>query len=72
MSLRMPNGTSDIFLKSVYQVTGTESWDLDGKTIHRHSLGSYMIELKGTSASLTLKNVVIDGARYSRPVTSAA
>lgn len=66
------NGTSDIFLKSVYQVTGTESWDLDGKTIHRHSLGGYMIELKDASASLTLKNVVIDGARYSAAATSAA
>ena len=66
------NGTSDIFLKSVYQVTGTESWDLGGKTIHRHSLGGYMIELKDASASLTLKNVVIDGARYSAAATSAA
>ena len=56
------NSTSDIFLKSVYQVTGTENWDLDGKTIHRHSLGGYMIELKDASASLTLKDVVIDGA----------
>lgn len=66
------NGTSDIFLKSVYQVTGTESWDLDGKTIHRHSLGGYMIELKDASASLTLKNVVIDGAEYSVAATHAA
>ena len=56
------NSTSDIFLKSVYQVTGTENWDLNGKTIHRHSLGGYMIELKDASASLTLKDVVIDGA----------
>ena len=66
------NGTSDIFLKSVYQVTGTENWDLGGKTIHRYTLGSYMIELKGTSASLTLKDVVIDGAEYSVAATHAA
>ena len=65
-------GTSDIFLKSVYRVTGTENWDLGGKTIHRYKLGSYMIELKDASASLTLKNVVIDGARYSAAATSAA
>ena len=56
------NSTSDIFLKSVYQVTGTENWDLGGKTIHRNTLGGYMIELKDASASLTLKDVVIDGA----------
>lgn len=65
-------GTSDIFLKSVYRVTGKENWDLDGKTIHRHSLGGYMIELKDTSASLTLQNVVIDGARYSVAAENAA
>lgn len=56
------NGTRDIFLASVYQVTGTENWDLGGKTIHRYKLGGYMIELKDASASLTLKDVVIDGA----------
>ena len=66
------NGTRDIFLKSVYQVTGTENWDLGGKTIHRHSLGGYMIELKDASASLTLQNVVIDGARYSVAAENAA
>ena len=66
------NGISDIFLKSVYRVTGTENWDLDGKTIHRHSLGGYMIELKDASASLTLENVVIDGAEYSVAATHAA
>ena len=65
------NGTSDIFLKSVYQVTGTENWDLGGKTIHRYT-GGYMIELKDTSASLTLQNVVIDGARYSVAAENAA
>ena len=59
------NGTRDIFLASVYQVTGTENWDLGGKTIHRYKLGGYMIELKDASASLTLKDVVIDGAEYS-------
>ena len=66
------NGTSDIFLKSVYQVTGTENWDLGGKTIHRYTLGGYMIELADASASLTLSNVVIDGARYSAAETPAA
>ena len=66
------NDTSDIFLKSVYRVTGTESWDLGGKTIHRHSLGGYMIELENASASLTLQNVVIDGARYSVAAENAA
>ena len=66
------NGTRDIFLASVYQVTGTENWDLGGKTIHRHSLGGYMIELKDASASLTLKDVVIDGAEYSVAAENAA
>ena len=65
------NDTSDIFLKSVYQVTGTENWDLGGKIIHRYT-GGYMIELKDTSASLTLQNVVIDGARYSVAAENAA
>lgn len=31
-----------------------------------------MIELKDTSASLTLQNVVIDGARYSVAAENAA
>ena len=66
------NGTSDIFLKSVYRVTGTESWDLDGKTLHRYKLGGYMIELANASASLTLSNVVIDGAEYSVDAAHAA
>lgn len=66
------NGTSDIFLKSVYRVTGTENWDLGRKTIHRYSLGGYMIELEDASASLTLENVVIDGAEYSVAATHAA
>lgn len=66
------NGTRDIFLASVYQVTGTENWDLGGKTIHRYKLGSYMIELKDASASLTLKDVVIDGAEYSVAAENAA
>lgn len=65
-------GTRDIFLASVYQVTGTENWDLGGKTIHRYKLGSYMIELKDASASLTLQNVVIDGAQYSVAAENAA
>ena len=65
-------GTRDIFLASVYQVTGTENWDLGGKTIHRYSLGGYMIELEDASASLTLENVVIDGAEYSVAATHAA
>lgn len=66
------NGTRDIFLASVYQVTGTENWDLGGKTIHRYKLGGYMIELADASASLTLSNVVIDGAEYSVDATHAA
>ncbi len=66
------NGTRDIFLASVYQVTGTENWDLGGKTIHRYKLGGYMIELKDASASLTLQNVVIDGAEYSVAAENAA
>lgn len=65
-------GTSDIFLKSVYRVTGKENWDLDGKTLHRYKLGGYMIELANASASLTLSNVVIDGAEYSVDATHAA
>ena len=66
------NGTRDIFLASVYQVTGTENWDLGGKTIHRYKLGGYMIELKDATASLTLQDVVIDGARYSVAAENAA
>ena len=66
------NGTRDIFLASVYQVTGTENWDLGGKTIHRYKLGGYMIELKDASTSLTLKDVVIDGAEYSVAAENAA
>ena len=66
------NGTRDIFLASVYQVTGTENWDLGGQTIHRYKLGGYMIELKDASASLTLKDVVIDGAEYSVAAENAA
>lgn len=66
------SGTRDIFLASVYQVTGTENWDLGGKTIHRYKLGGYMIELKDASASLTLKDVVIDGAEYSVAAENAA
>ena len=65
-------GTSDIFLKSVYRVTGKENWDLDGKTLHRYNLGGYMIELADASASLTLSNVVIDGAEYSVDAAHAA
>ena len=65
-------GTSDIFLKSVYRVTGKENWDLDGKTLHRYKLGGYMIELANASTSLTLSNVVIDGAEYSVDATHAA
>lgn len=65
-------GTRDIFLASVYQVTGTENWDLGGKTIHRYKLGGYMIELEDATASLTLKDVVIDGAQYSVAAENAA
>ena len=66
------NGTRHIFLASVYQVTGTENWDLGGKTLHRYKIGGYMIELADASASLTLSNVVIDGAEYSVDATHAA
>ena len=53
---------NDICLSSFYKVTGAEVWDLGGKTLHRYKLGGYMIELADASASLTLSNVVIDGA----------
>ena len=56
------NNINDICLSSLYNVTGTETWDLGGKTLHRYKLGGYMIELANASASLTLSNVVIDGA----------
>ena len=55
------NNINDICLSSFYQVTGTETWDLGGKTLHRYK-GGYMIELADASASLTLSNIVIDGA----------
>ena len=35
---------NDICLSSFYRVTGTETWDLGGKTLHRYGLGGYMIE----------------------------
>ena len=66
------NATRDIFIASVYQVTEKENWDLGGKIIHRYKLGGYMIELKDASASLTLKDVVIDGAEYSVAAENAA
>ena len=62
---------NDICLSSFYRVTGEEVWDLGGKIIHRYT-GGYMIELKDTSASFTLQNVVIDGARYSVAAENAA
>ena len=62
---------NDICLSSFYRVTGEEVWDLGGKIIHRYT-GGYMIELKDTSASLTLQNVVIDGAQYSVAAENAA
>ena len=55
------NNINDICLSSFYQVTGTETWDLGGKTLHRYK-GGYMIELADASASQTLSNIVIDGA----------
>ena len=55
------NNINDICLSSFYQVTGTETWDLGGKTLHRYK-GGYMIEFADASASLTLSNIVIDGA----------
>ena len=62
----------DICLSSFYQVTGTETWDLGGKTLHRYGLGGYMIELVSASASLTLSNIVIDGAECTVDATHAA
>ena len=62
----------DICLSSFYQVTGTETWDLGGKTLHRYGLGGYMIELVSASASLTLSNTVIDGAECTVDATHAA
>ena len=62
----------DICLSSFYQVTGTETWDLGGKTLHRYGLGGYMIELVDASASLTLSNIVIDGAECTVDATHAA
>ena len=66
------NNINDICLSSFYQVTGTETWDLGGKTLHRYNLGGYMIELVGASASLTLSNIVIDGAECTVDATHAA
>ena len=62
----------DICLSSLYTVTGTEDWNLDGKTLHRYGIGGYMIELADASASLTLSNIVIDGAEYAADATHAA
>ena len=66
------NNINDICLSSFYQVTGTETWDLGGKTLHRYGLGGYMIELVDASASLTLSNIVIDGAECTVDATHAA
>ena len=63
---------NDICLSSFYKVTGTETWDLGGKTVHRCKLGGYMIELVDKNASLTLSNVVIDGAECSVDAAHAA
>ena len=62
----------DICLSSFYKITGTETWDLGGKTLHRYNLGGYMIELANASASLTLSNIVIDGAECSVDAAHAA
>ena len=63
---------NDICLSSFYQVTGAETWDLGGKTLHRYGLGGYMIELADASASLTLSNIVIDGAECTVDAAHAA
>ena len=63
---------NDICLSSFYTVTGTETWDLGGKTLHRYGLGGYMIELVDASASLTLSNIVIDGAECTVDAAHAA
>ena len=70
--LAKSNHTNDIYLTSFYKITGAEVWDLGGKTIHRYGLGDYMIELVNASASLTLSNVVIDGAECTVEATHAA
>ena len=62
----------DICFTSLYEVTGTEVWDLGGKTVHRSTAtAGYMIELVNASASLTLGNVVIDAAMWGSAETSA-
>ncbi len=63
---------NDICLSSFYRVTGTETWDLGGKTLHRYGLDGYMIELADASASLTLSNIVIDGAECTVDAAHAA
>lgn len=63
---------NDICLSCSYEVTGTEVWDLGGKTLHRYGLGGYMIELADASASLTLSDIVIDGAEYAADATHTA
>ena len=70
--LAKSNHTNDICLTSLYKVTGEEVWDLGGKTLHRCGLGGYMIELSNASASLTMSNVVIDGAECTVDATHAA
>ena len=66
------NQTNDIYLTSFYEITGAEVWDLGGKTLHRYGIGGYMIELADASASLTLSNIVIDGAECTVDATHAA
>ena len=56
-----------IYLTSVYSVTGTESWDLNGATIQRYETGGMMIELVDSQAFLTLSNVVLNGERAGTP-----
>ena len=60
----------DICFTSLYKVTGTEVWDLGGKTVHRGTAG-YMIELVDDSASITLGNIVIDAAMWGSAETQA-
>lgn len=60
----------DICFTSLYKVTGTEVWDLGGKTVHRGT-GGYMIDLVNASASLTLGNIVIDAAMWGSAETQA-
>ncbi|CUP47422.1 S-layer homology domain-containing protein [Flavonifractor plautii] len=56
-------GLKLIYLTNAYTVTEKESWDLAGATIQRYGIGGAMIIMEDTDSSLTLANVVLDGAQ---------